>query len=400
MAKPSKTWKLVVTSIIISLIILALFTLAFIHLIAPAYNITEDMINSVLTKIFPILVGLVLIEIAILVGKKNDDDYKDTIDKLSPNAYDSALYTAPIDDPAKRGRVNGESLDYEKTIPPEIREIIKEVPVETIKEVVKEVPVEVVKEVPVEVEKQVPVEVEVVKEVVKEVPVEVIKEVPVEVVREAQSIENEKIIIKEVEKPVEVIKYVPEPYEVKVPVDVIKTVEIIKEVEKPVEVIKEVPVETIKEVVKEVPVEVIKEVPVEVIKEVTVEKEVPVEVVKEVTVEKEVPVEREVHAKTVDAVYDFKASLDEEIKSAKEYGYDLSLLAIKESEKNGEVELKTAFGSDVLIFSDNNKLYAILPFLSKGETDAKAKFIAHKRSTALNGRDITSDVLIKEASRL
>lgn len=392
MAKPSKTWKLVVTSIIISLIILALFTLAFIHLIAPAYNITEDMINSVLTKIFPILVGLVLIEIAILVGKKNDDDYKDTIDKLSPNAYDSALYTAPIDDPAKRGRVNGESLDYQKTIPPEIREIIKEVPVETIKEVVKEVPVEVVKEVPVEVEKQVPVEVEVVKEVVKEVPVEVIKEVPVEVVREAQSIENEKIIIKEVERPVEVIKYVPEPYEVKVPVDVIKTVEIIKEVEKPVEVIKEVPVETIKEVVKEIPVEVIKEV--------TVEKEVPVEVVKEETVEKEVPVEREVHAKTVDAVYDFKASLDEEIKSAKEYGYDLSLLAIKESEKNGEAELKTAFGSDVLIFSDNNKLYAILPFLSKGETDAKAKFIAHKRSTALNGRDITSDVLIKEASRL
>ena len=36
MAKPSKTWKLVVTSIIISLIILALFTLAFIHLIAPS----------------------------------------------------------------------------------------------------------------------------------------------------------------------------------------------------------------------------------------------------------------------------------------------------------------------------------------------------------------------------
>lgn len=70
MAKPSKTWKLVVTSIIISLIILALFTLLFIHLIAPAYNITESMINSVLTKIFPILVGLVLIEIAILVGKK------------------------------------------------------------------------------------------------------------------------------------------------------------------------------------------------------------------------------------------------------------------------------------------------------------------------------------------
>ncbi len=383
MAKPSKTWKLVVTSIIISLIILALFTLLFIHLIAPAYNITESMINSVLTKIFPILVGLVLIEIAILVGKKNDEDYKDTIDKLAPNAYDSPLYTPPVDDPAKRGRINGDSLDYDKTIPPEIREIIKEVPVEKVKEVIKEVPVEVIKEVPVEVEKTVPVEVEVVKEVIKEVPVEVIKEVPVEVVREVSKPDEEKVVIREVEVPVEVIKTVPEPYEVKVPVDVIKTVEVIKEV----------PVEVIKEVIKEVPVEVIKEVvkevPVEVEKEVIVEKEVPVEVTKEVEVEKE----------TETKEYDFRGSLNEEITSAKEFGYDLTLAAFKPTAKLNSDAVKHAFGDDTLIFEDNNKLYAILPFLSRGEAEAKAKYLQPKKTASLNGRDINADSLIKEASR-
>ncbi len=335
------------------------------------------MINSVLTKIFPILVGLVLIEIAILVGKKNDEDYKDTIDKLAPNAYDSPLYTPPVDDPLKRGRVNGDSLDYDKAIPPEIREIIKEVPVEKVKEVIKEVPVEVIKEVPVEVEKTVPVEVEVIKEVVKEVPVEVIKEVPVEVVREVSKPDEEKVVIREVEVPVEVIKTVPEPYEVKVPVDVIKTVEVVKEV----------PVEVIKEVIKEVPVEVIKEVPVEVEKEVI--KEVPVEIEKEVIVKDEPEVKE----------YDFRGSLGEEITSAKEFGYDLTLAAFKPTAKLNADSVKHAYGEDTLLFEENNKLYAILPFLSKGEAEAKGKYLQPKRTASLNGRDINAESLIKEASR-
>ena len=377
MAKPSKTWKLVVTSIIISLIILAVFTLVFIRMIAPAYNITEAMIYSVLTKIFPILVGLVLIEIAILIGKKNDEDYKDTIDKLAPNAYDSPLYTPPIDDPNARGRVDGAVFDYKADIPPEIKEIIKEIPVETVKEVIKEVPVEVIKEVPVEVEKPVPVEVEVIREVIKEVPVEVIKEVPVEVVREIKTGEEEKIVIREVERPVEVIKTVPEPYEVKVPVDVIKTVEVVKEV----------PVEVIKEVVKEIPVETVKEVI----------KEVPVETVKEVV--KEVPVDSEKEAEENDVSYDFRGSLNEEIKSAKEFGYDLTVIGFKPSDKINESYLKTVFGEDALVFEDNSKLFAILPFVSRGEAEAKARYIQPKRTASLNGRDITADVLIKEASR-
>lgn len=94
---------------------------------------------------------------------------------------------------------------------PEIRTVIKEVPVEKLvtKEVIKEVPVEVIKEVkvPFEVIKEVPVA----KIVVKEVPVE--KIVTKEVIKEVR-VPVEKIVVKEVRVPVEkiVIK------EVKVPV--------------------------------------------------------------------------------------------------------------------------------------------------------------------------------------
>lgn len=186
----------------------------------------------------------------------------------------------------------------------EIREVVKEIPIEKVVEkiVQKEVPVdrivEVVKEVPVEVErvveKEVPVEkiVEVERIVEREVPVEKIVEV-------------ERIVEKEVpvEKIVEVVKEVPVEVEkiIEVPVDreVVREVpiEVFKEVPPEVkEVIREVPVEKIveKEVVKEVPVEVIKEVPVDRIVEKEVVKEVPVEVEKVVYVDR--PVEIQVSA--------------------------------------------------------------------------------------------------------
>ena len=149
MAKASKTWKLVVTTIILSLVFITAFVAVFINYIVPTYDITREEIYSILSKVFPILVGLVLIEIATLVGRREGDTYKDTIDKLAPNSYDSALYSPALDDPMARGavgandlyeRVSGDSRGYG-------REIIREVPVEVVKEV--EIPVEVVKEVPV-----------------------------------------------------------------------------------------------------------------------------------------------------------------------------------------------------------------------------------------------------------
>lgn len=217
MATASKTAKLVITSIVISIIVLAAFTLIFIRFIVPAYQITEDQIYSVLTKLFPVLIGLILIQIGVMAAKKGEPEYKETIDKLSPNAYDSALYTEPKDDPMLRGKVSPEVFGNASRADAQhaeaVREIIREVPVE----VVKEVPVEVIKEVPVETIREV------------QVPVEIVKEVPVERVRE-------------------------------VPVEVIKEIPVEKIIEK--EIIREVPIEVIKEVEKEIPIEVEKEVEV------------------------------------------------------------------------------------------------------------------------------------------
>ena len=198
MAKPSSTAKLVITSIIISIIVLAVFVLIFINSIVPAYQVTADQIYSVLTKIFPILIGLLLIQVGVMAAKKGEPEYKDTIDKLSPNAYDSALYTAAKDDPAKAAAPAEKTIEVVKEVPVEVIKTV-EVPVEVVREVEKrvEVPVEVLKEVPVEIVREVQVPVEIVREVVKEVPIEVVREVPVEVIKEV-----------EVEKPVEVVKEV------------------------------------------------------------------------------------------------------------------------------------------------------------------------------------------------
>lgn len=176
MAKASNVWKLIVLSVIISLVVLAVFTAVFITMIVPAYNITRDQVYSVLSKALPILIGLILVEIGLLIGKKNEPENNDTLDKLTPNSYDSWLYTEPVDDPMAK------SVDANAAFGVKEKEVIREVQVE------KEVPVEVIKEVPVEIIKEVekPVEVKVPVEVIKEVqvPVEVIKEVPVEIVKE------------------------------------------------------------------------------------------------------------------------------------------------------------------------------------------------------------------------
>ena len=354
MARAKKTWKLVLTSVILSVLILAAFTAVFIRLIVPAYNITREQIYSVLTKALPILIGLVFIEIALVSSRRSENDYRENIDKLAPNAYDSPLYTKPVDDPLQKNGPSGNELNVTKT-EPVVREIIKEVPVEVVREVVKEVPVEVVREVPVEVEVVKEVPVEVVREVEKEVPVEVIKEVPVEIVKEVEKpVEVVKEVVKEVEKPVEVIK--------EVPVEIIK--EVVREV--PVEVVKEVekevPVEVIKEVVREVPVEVIKEVekPVEVIKEVVKEVEKPVEVVREV--EKEVPAE----AEEEEVYLSFAEALEEEIKEAKDSGYPLVLV-----KGDDEAKLEEAF--DAPSFVEDGKAYAILPYTRRKDVLRKAK---------------------------
>ena len=341
MAKAKKTWKLVLISVILSVLILAAFTAVFMKLIVPAYNISEEQVYSVMTKALPILIGLVFIEIALISSRRGEEDYRENIDKLAPNAYDSPLYTAPVDDPVSQKSPS--SAEFNTRTETVVKEVIKEVPVEVIREVVKEVPVEVIREVPVEVEVPKEVPVEVVKEVVKEVPVEVVKEVPVEV-------------IKEVEKPVEVIKEVVR----EVPV------EVIKEVEKPVEVIKEVekPVEVIKEVVKEVPVEIIKEV----------EKEVEVP-----TAEPEV-------------TYSFEEALKEEIAEAKKVGYPLTLVSVK-----GKSEEEVEKALDAPSFAHGDALCVILPYTRAKDVQKKVRLLGGK-SVEMDAQS-TAESMLKVASK-
>ena len=342
MPKSKNTAKLVVTSVVISFVVIAVFALVFLNFIVPAYQITDSQVYSVLIKLFPILIGLILIQIGVMIAKRHEDEFADQADKLPPNAYTKPFESAPKDDPVN---VSVDAARTQETVAPRAAE-------PQIREVVREVPVEVIKEVPVEkvVVKEVPVEV--IKEIEKEVPVvrEVIKEVPVEVP------------VKEEAAPVEIIK------------EVIKEVPVASSQQ---EVVREVPV--IKEVVREVPIEIVKEVPVEVPVEKVVEKivERPVEVEKivEKIVEKPVEVEKVIEvpaAQTAETpaetrMLDFAQVLDAECACAREDECDISLALFAKTDGVDEERLSQIFDSNAFVFDTDNYIALIFSFANKDE---------------------------------
>jgi Caspase domain len=191
-----------------------------------AYDIVVREDNVIVYQLFLVLYpdAPFVNEITIILDRRLEMfAWFDAVRLNSVLAYEAFLARYPNSDlapTAKRLKERARELaDEANSFPdairiaekPEIRTVIKEVPVEKLvtKEVIKEVPVEVIKEVkvPFEVVKEVPVE----KIVVKEVPVERI--VTKEVIKEVR-VPVEKIVVKEVRVPVEkiVIK------EVKVPV--------------------------------------------------------------------------------------------------------------------------------------------------------------------------------------
>lgn len=90
--------------IILSLFLTVFLLLAVLYLasrfLLPLYEINQEMLYGLLVKLFPLLIGLVMIEIGVLVARRRDEDYADQVDKLPPNAYDKPFYTLPHDDPA------------------------------------------------------------------------------------------------------------------------------------------------------------------------------------------------------------------------------------------------------------------------------------------------------------
>ncbi|HBO35079.1 MAG TPA: hypothetical protein DD633_00510 [Sphaerochaeta sp.] len=99
--------------IFLSLFLTVFLLLAVLYLasrfLLPLYDINQEMLYGLLVKLFPLLIGLVMIEIGVLVAHRRDEDYADQVDKLPPNAYDKPFYKLPNDDPA---HVHSEQLAY------------------------------------------------------------------------------------------------------------------------------------------------------------------------------------------------------------------------------------------------------------------------------------------------
>jgi hypothetical protein len=117
----------ILLSLFITVFVLLLLLYVASRYLLPLYSINQEQMYEVLIKLFPLLIGLIMIEIGVLVARKRDEDLADEIDKLPPNAYDKPLYTFPGDDPLHRHsdemifsqNLADEYKNTEKTLTPE-----------------------------------------------------------------------------------------------------------------------------------------------------------------------------------------------------------------------------------------------------------------------------------------
>jgi len=118
MGKKKNTRSVLIT-IIITLIILGCLTFAATRFLIPAYANTHEgegnvqyKIYETAVKLFPLLVGIVLIVIAAMIANsRNDNDDEDVEDMLPPNSYDSQLFEKPSDDPTSAAPAAGPAED-------------------------------------------------------------------------------------------------------------------------------------------------------------------------------------------------------------------------------------------------------------------------------------------------
>ena len=68
MSKPSSNLKVILSSVVISALVLGIFAVVFLMYLVPSYQITNEQIYSVLIKLFPIIIGLVLILKIVIVS--------------------------------------------------------------------------------------------------------------------------------------------------------------------------------------------------------------------------------------------------------------------------------------------------------------------------------------------
>ncbi len=94
----NKNFKTVVATLIVMLIVLATFSYIVLKYLAPAYQLNQDKIYYYAIRLFPLLVGIILITIASIL-LSHGEDKEDEEDRLPPNSYDKDLFEEPCDDP-------------------------------------------------------------------------------------------------------------------------------------------------------------------------------------------------------------------------------------------------------------------------------------------------------------
>ena len=112
-----KNSKSVVITIIITLIVLGCLTYAGFKYFNAGDEGTQLKIYEYAVKVFPLLVGIVLIVIASMIATSREDT-EDEEDKLPPNSYDKQLFEAPADDPA--AKTASKPAQYEETVQDEV----------------------------------------------------------------------------------------------------------------------------------------------------------------------------------------------------------------------------------------------------------------------------------------
>ena len=87
-------------SVLAAMALLAGASVLFITWAVPAYGIDIAVVYSVLTRLFPILIGLILMQIGIILASPSSSDKTDPADILVKDDYDDPLYALPNEDPA------------------------------------------------------------------------------------------------------------------------------------------------------------------------------------------------------------------------------------------------------------------------------------------------------------
>ena len=86
-------------SVLVAAALLGGASFLFVRWAVPAYGIDLKTVYSVLIRLFPILIGLILLQIGIILASPTTPDSSDSKDSLVPDDYDDPLYALPNEDP-------------------------------------------------------------------------------------------------------------------------------------------------------------------------------------------------------------------------------------------------------------------------------------------------------------